>query len=109
MLPNGLGSLRRVLYRRVSPQNCGLAVSSTLQTEMLPLQVLNMAARNVGDDLTALVRHSDRGSSDVSLTRTNRSLEFGGTPSIQSNGASYGCQSVSAWFRKNRVVLAGTV
>jgi len=45
----------------------------------------------------------------VSLTYTDRIVELGGTPSVGSKGDSYDCQSVSAWFRKNRVVLAGTV
>ena len=40
----------------------GWSVSSTLKTDMLPLQALNMAAWMVSDDLTRLVHHSDRGS-----------------------------------------------
>jgi transposase InsO family protein len=87
----------------------GWSVSSSLKTDMLPLQALNMAAWNVSDDLTGLIHHSDRGSNYVSLTYTDRIVELGGTPSVGSKGDSYDCQSVSAWFRKNRVVLAGTV
>ena len=87
----------------------GWSVSSSLKTDMLPLQALNMAAWNVSDDLTGLIYHSGRGSNYVSLTYTNRIVELGGTPSVGSTGDSYDCQSVPAWFRKNRVVLAGTV
>jgi len=67
----------------------GWSVSSTLKTDMLPLQALNMAAWMVTDDLTALVHHSDRGSSYVSLAYTDRIVELGGTPSVGSKGDSY--------------------
>ena len=67
----------------------GWSVSSTLKTDMLPLQALNMAAWNVSDDLTGLVHHSDRGSNYVSLTYTDRIIELGGTPSVGSTGDSY--------------------
>lgn len=67
----------------------GWSVSSTLKTEMLPLQALNMAAWMVSDDLTGLVHHSDRGSNYVSLAYTDRIVELGGTPSVGSKGDSY--------------------
>lgn len=67
----------------------GWSVSSTLKTEMLPLQALNMAAWMVSDDLTGLVHHSDRGSNYVSLTYTDRVVELGGTSSVGSKGDSY--------------------
>jgi len=67
----------------------GWSVSSTLKTDMLPLQALNMAAWMVSDDLTGLVHHSDRGSNYVSLTYTDRIIELGGTPSVGSIGDSY--------------------
>jgi len=67
----------------------GWSVSSSLKTDMLPLQALNMAAWNVSDDLTGLIHHSDRGSNYVSLTYTDRILELGGTPSVGSKGDSY--------------------
>ena len=54
----------------------GWSVSSSLKTDMLPLQALNMAAWNVSDDLTGLIHHSDRGSNYVSLTYTDRILEL---------------------------------
>lgn len=66
----------------------GWSVSSTLKTDMLPLQSLNMAAWMVSDDLTGLVHHSDRGSNYVALAYTDRILELGGTPSIESKGDS---------------------
>ena len=67
----------------------GASVSSTLKTEMLSLQALNMAAWMVSDDLTGLVHHSDRGRNYVSLTYTDRIVELGGTPSVGSKGDSY--------------------
>ena len=67
----------------------GWSVSSTLKTDMLPLQALNMAAWIVSDDLTGLVHHSDRGSNYVSLAYTDRIVELGGTPSVGSKGDSY--------------------
>ena len=67
----------------------GWSVSSSLKTDMLPLQALNMAAWNVSDDLTGLIHHSDRGSNYVSLTYTDRIVELGGTPSVGSTGDSY--------------------
>jgi transposase InsO family protein len=67
----------------------GWSVSSTLKTDMLPLQALNMAAWMVSDDLTGLVHHSDRGSNYVSLAYTDRIIELGGTPSVGSKGDSY--------------------
>ena len=64
-------------------------MSSTLKTEALPLQALDMAVWNVSDDLTGFVHHSDRGSNYVSLTHTDRIVELGGTPSVGSKGESY--------------------
>jgi len=45
------------------------------------------------EEVSGLIQHSDAGA----------------IASIGTVGDSYDCQSVSAWFRKNRVVLAGTV
>lgn len=67
----------------------GWSVSSTLKTDMLPLQALNMAAWMVSDDLTGLVHHSDRGSNYVSLAYADRIVELGGTPSVGSKGDSF--------------------
>ncbi len=67
----------------------GWSVSSTLKTDMLPLQALNMAAWMVSDALTGLVHHSDRGSNYVSLAYTDRIVELGGTPSVGSKGDSF--------------------
>ena len=67
----------------------GWSVSSTLKTDMLPLQALNIAAWMVSDDLTGLVDHSDRGSNYVSLAYTDRIVKLGGTPSAGSNSNSY--------------------
>lgn len=54
------------------------SVSSTLKTEDLPLQALDIAVRNVSDNLTGLVQHLDRGSNSASLTYTDRIVELGG-------------------------------
>jgi transposase InsO family protein len=74
-----------VFFRKI----IGWSVSSTLKTEDLPLQVLDMAVWNVSDDLTGLVHPSDRGSNYVSLAYTDRIVELGGTPSVGSKGDSH--------------------
>jgi transposase InsO family protein len=76
----------------------GWSVSSTLKTEMLPLQALNMAAWMVSDDLTGLVCHSDRESNHVSLTYMDRIAETGGTPSVGSKGDSYDTAMAESQF-----------
>jgi len=58
------------------------SVSLTLKTDIAPLCALNMAARNVSDDLTGLVQHSDRGSTYVPFRYPDRLVELGGTPSV---------------------------
>ena len=45
----------------------------------------------------------------VSIRYSERLSEAEIVASVGSKGDSYDCQSFSAWFRKNRVVLAGTV
>lgn len=67
----------------------GWSVSSTLKTNMLPPQALNMAAWHVDDDLHGLVHHSDRGSDYASLAYTDRIVNLGRTPSVGSKGDSY--------------------
>ena len=67
----------------------GWSVSSTLKTDMLPLQALKMAAWRVSDNPTGLVYHSDRGSNYVSLAYTDRIVELGGTSFVGSKGDSY--------------------
>ena len=67
----------------------GWSVSSTLKTDMLPQQALNMVAWMVSRDLTGPMHHSDRGSNYVSLAYTDRTVELGGTPSVGSKGDIY--------------------
>lgn len=64
-------------------------LESTLGTEALPLQALDMAPWNVSDDLTGLVNRSDSGSSYVSLAHTARIIELGGTRSVGPKGDSF--------------------
>ncbi|WP_409157681.1 IS3 family transposase [Lacisediminihabitans sp. H27-G8] len=87
----------------------GWNVAATLKADILPLQALDMAAFDAGGDLTGLTHHSDHGSNYMALVYTDRIMELGAIPSTGTVGDSYDCQSVSAGFRKNRVVLAGTV
>ncbi len=67
----------------------GWSVSSSLKTDTLPLQAVNMAEWIVSDDLTGLAHHSDRGSNYVALAYTDRIVELDGTPSVGSKGDSY--------------------
>lgn len=57
----------------------GWSISSALKTDMTPLQGLNTATWVVSDDLTGVVRHSDRGSNDISLVCADRIVELGWT------------------------------
>jgi transposase InsO family protein len=67
----------------------GWSVSSTLKTEDLPAEALDVAVWNVSDDLTGLVHHSEHGFNCVSLPYTKRIVELGGTPFVSSKGDSY--------------------
>jgi putative transposase len=87
----------------------GWNVAATLKADILPLQALDMTAFDAGGDLTGLPHHSDHGSNYTALVYTDRIAELGAIPSTGTVGDSYDCQSVCAGFRKNRVVLAGTV
>ena len=67
----------------------GWSVRSTMTTEALPLEALNMASWNAGDDTTGVIHHSDRGAQYVSIRYTNRLGDLGITPSVGSVGDSY--------------------
>jgi len=70
----------------------GWNVASTLRSDILPLQALDMAAWHAnqeGHDLTGLVHHSDRGSNYLAVVYTNRISELGALPSTGSVGDSY--------------------
>ena len=56
-----------------------------------------------------MIHYSDTGSQYTSIRFTETVALEGLTASIGSVGDAYDCQSVPAGFRKNQVVLAGTV
>lgn len=59
----------------------GWKVASTLRSEILPLQALDMAAWNVGGRLDGLVHHADHGSNYTAMVYTERIVELGAVPS----------------------------
>ncbi|TDT28449.1 transposase InsO family protein [Naumannella halotolerans] len=66
----------------------GWSVRSTMTTEALPLEALQMATWNRGE-LSGLTHHSDRGSQYVSLRYTDTLAELGIAGSVGSVGDSY--------------------
>lgn len=66
----------------------GWSESSTLKTDMFPLQALNMAPWMVSDNLTGLMHHSDRVSNYGSFAYTDQVVELGRTSSVGSKGDS---------------------
>jgi transposase InsO family protein len=67
----------------------GWNVASTLRSEILPLQALDMAAWDAGGDLTGLTHHSDHGSNYMAMVYTDRVVELGAIPSTGTVGDSY--------------------
>lgn len=67
----------------------GWNVAATLKAEILPLQVLDMAAWDVGGDLTGLTHHSDHGSNYMAMVYTDRVIELGAMPSTGTVGDSF--------------------
>jgi len=67
----------------------GWRVASTLKTDVLPLQALDMAAWDAGGDLAGLVHHADHGSNYLAVVYTDRIVELGARPSTGSVGDSY--------------------
>ncbi len=67
----------------------GWSVRTTMTTEALPLEALNMASWQANSDLTGLIHHSDRGAQYVSIRYSNRLADFGIRPSVGSVGDSY--------------------
>ena len=67
----------------------GWNVASTLKTDILPLQALDMATFDAGGDLTGLTHHSDHGSSYMAMVYTDRIAELGAIPSTGTVGDSY--------------------
>ena len=85
----------------------GWNVASTLRSEILPMQALDMAAWHAGGRLDGLIHHADHGSNYTAMVYTDRIVELGAVPSTGTVGDSFDCQSVSAESRKDEVVLAG--
>jgi transposase InsO family protein len=77
----------------------GWNVAATLRAEILPMQALDMAAWDAGDDLTGLTHHSDHGSNYMAMVYTDRIVELGAVPSTGTVGDSFDCQFVSAGSR----------
>ena len=67
----------------------GWNVAATLKAEILPLQALDMAAWDAGDDLTGLTHHSDHGSNYMAMVYTDRIVELGAVPSTGTVGDSF--------------------
>ena len=90
----------------------GWHVQTSKETSLV-MTCLKMALWRRGQEghliAEGLIHHSDAGSQYTSIRFTDRLVSEGLTASIGSVGDAYDCQSVSAGFRKNRVVLAGMV
>ena len=67
----------------------GWKVASTLRSDVLPLQALDMAAWDAGGDLDGLIHHADHGSNYLAMVYTDRVVELGATPSTGTIGDSY--------------------
>ncbi len=67
----------------------GWNVASTLRSEILPLQALDMAAWNVGGRLDGLVHHADHGSNYTAMVYTERIVELGVVSSTGTVGDSF--------------------
>lgn len=67
----------------------GWNVASTLRSEILPMQALDMAAWGAGGDLTGLTHHSDHGSNYMAMVYTDRIVELGAVPSTGTVGDSF--------------------
>lgn len=67
----------------------GWNVASTLRSEILPLQALDMAAWGAGGRLDGLIHHADHGSNYTAMVYTERIVELGAVPSTGTVGDSY--------------------
>ncbi|WP_460771421.1 IS3 family transposase [Mariniluteicoccus flavus] len=74
----------------------GWNVAATLKAEILPMQALDMAAWDAGDDLTGLTHHSDHGSNYMAMVYTDRIVELGAVPSTGTVGDSFDCAMAEA-------------
>ena len=85
----------------------GWSIDNT-QDSALVVNALDMAIKNRQPPAGGIV-HADHGVQFTSWAFTNKIRSSGLMPSFGTIGDCYDCQSVSAGFRKNQVVLAGTV
>ena len=67
----------------------GWYVASTLRSEILPMQALDMAAWQSGGRLDGLVHHADHGSNYTAMVYTDRIAELGAIPSTGTVGDSF--------------------
>lgn len=67
----------------------GWNVASTLRSEVLPMQALDMAAWQYGGDLDGVIHHADHGSNYTAMVYTDRIAELGAVPSTGTVGDSY--------------------
>ena len=67
----------------------GWNVAATLNAEILPMQALDMAGWDAGDDLTGLTHHSYHGSNYIAMVYTDRIVELGAVPSTGTVGDSF--------------------
>ena len=58
----------------------GWNVASTLRSEILPMQALDMAAWNAGGRLDGLIHHADHESNYTAMVYTDRIVELGAVP-----------------------------
>ena len=67
----------------------GWNVASTLRSEILPMQALDMAAWGAGGRLDGLIHHADHGSNYTAMVYTDRIVELGAVPSTGTVGDSF--------------------
>ena len=67
----------------------GWNVASTLRSEVLPMQALDMAAWAAGGRLDGLIHHADHGSNYTAMVYTDRIAELGAVPSTGTVGDSF--------------------
>ncbi|WAC69400.1 IS3 family transposase [Microbacterium sp. SL75] len=67
----------------------GWNVASTQWSEILPMQVLDMAAWGAGSRLDGLIHHADHGSNYTAMVYTERIVELGAVPSTGTVGDSF--------------------
>lgn len=72
-----------------SPRIVDWNVASTLRSDILPLQALNMAAWAADGDLHGLIHHADHGSNYLAVVYTEQIEELGAKPSTGTVGDSF--------------------